>query len=58
MNVITIMGIDISKHNFHLHAQDKTDDETLRRKCSRQLIIVFLGASGADTHGGAGVNPK
>lgn len=42
MSTVTLIGIDIGKHNFHLHAQDKAGREVLRKKCSRQQMIAFL----------------
>lgn len=43
MNSVTLIGIDIGKHSFHLHAQDKLGKEVLRKKCSRQQMMRFLG---------------
>ncbi|MCT8167476.1 MULTISPECIES: IS110 family transposase [unclassified Pseudomonas] len=43
MNSVTLIGIDIGKHSFHLHAQDKFGKEVLRKKCSRQQMMRFLG---------------
>lgn len=42
MSTVTLIGIDIGKHNFHLHAQDKSGKEVLRKKCSRQQMMAFL----------------
>lgn len=42
MSIVTLIGIDIGKHSFHPHAQDKTGKEVLRKKCSRQQMMVFL----------------
>lgn len=42
MNNVTLIGIDIGKHTFHLHAQDKSGKEVSRKKCSRQQMMVFL----------------
>lgn len=42
MSNVTLIGIDIGKHNFHLHAQDKSGKEVLRKKCSRQQMMAFL----------------
>ncbi len=42
MSTVTLMGIDIGKHTFHLHAQDKTGNEVLHKKCSRQQMMEFL----------------
>jgi transposase len=42
MSTVTLVGIDIGKHNFHLHAQDKAGKEVLRKKYSRQQMMAFL----------------
>lgn len=42
MSTVTLMGIDIGKHTFHLHAQDKIGNEVLRKKYSRQQMMEFL----------------
>jgi len=34
--------IDIGKHTFHLHAQDKFGKEVAREKCSRPQMMRFL----------------
>lgn len=42
MNNVTLIGIDIGKHTFHLHAQDKSGKEVSRKKCTRQQMMLFL----------------
>ncbi|WP_307945612.1 IS110 family transposase [Pseudomonas mosselii] len=42
MSSVTLIGIDIGKHTFHLHAQDKFGKEVMRKKCSRQQMMRFL----------------
>ncbi|NBK41891.1 IS110 family transposase [Pseudomonas soli] len=42
MNNVTLIGIDIGKHVFHLHAQDKFGKEVSRKKCSRPQMMRFL----------------
>lgn len=42
MNTVTLIGIDIGKHTFHLHAQDKSGKEVSRKKCSRLQMMRFL----------------
>lgn len=35
MNAITLVGIDIGKHSFHLHGQDAIGHALLRKKFTR-----------------------
>lgn len=42
MSNVTLIGIDIGKHTFHLHAQDKFGNEVSRKKCSRPQMMRFL----------------
>lgn len=42
MSNVTLIGIDIGKHTFHLHAQDKFGKEVSRKKSSRQQMMRFL----------------
>ena len=36
MNEVTLIGVDLGKHSFHLHAQDATGRMVFRKKLSRQ----------------------
>ena len=48
MNEITLIGIDLGKHVFHLHAQDTKGHEVLRKKLSRaQLLPLFSNLKAA-----------
>jgi len=38
MNTVTLIGIDLGKHGFHLHGQDATGRVVFRKKCSRQRL--------------------
>jgi transposase len=42
MNEITLIGIDIGKQVFHLHAQDATGREVFRKKLSRAQLLPFF----------------
>lgn len=42
MERIAVVGIDLGKRTFHLHAQDARGQEVLRRKTSRTQLITFL----------------
>ncbi|SYX88958.1 Transposase for insertion sequence element IS1328 [Pseudomonas reidholzensis] len=42
MSEVALVGIDIGKHTFHLHAQDRSGREVLRKKCSRQQLMRFF----------------
>lgn len=36
MQNVTLVGIDLGKHSFHLHGQDKAGKAVFRRKVSRK----------------------
>ncbi len=38
MNTMTLLGIDIGKHNFHLHGQDAKGHQALRTRPIAQHI--------------------
>jgi transposase len=38
-----LVGIDLGKHSFHLHGQDKSGREVFRKKLSRQQMMRFFG---------------
>lgn len=42
MQDVTLIGIDLGKHNFHVHGQDRQGKALLRRKFSRKQLIEFL----------------
>ncbi|WP_175713246.1 IS110 family transposase [Burkholderia ambifaria] len=42
MNEITLIGIDLGKHVFHLHAQDAKGHEVFRKKLSRVQLLPFF----------------
>ena len=35
-NEVALTGIDLGKHSFHLHAQDRSGRMVFRKKLSRQ----------------------
>ena len=44
MQNVTLVGIDLGKHSFHVHGQDRTDKAVFRKKLSRkqfELPLVF-----------------
>jgi len=43
MNAITLIGIDIGKHTFHLHGQDAHGHAVLRKKFTRTQLLRALG---------------
>ncbi|MEX5684777.1 IS110 family transposase [Pseudomonas silesiensis] len=43
MSESALIGIDLGKHSFHLHGQDKSGREVFRKKCSRQQMMQFFG---------------
>jgi transposase len=42
MDDVTLIGIDLGKHSFHLHGQDRHGKAVFRKKFSRKLLIEFL----------------
>ncbi|WP_375233941.1 IS110 family transposase [Pseudomonas savastanoi] len=40
-----MIGIDLGKHTFHLHGQDKSGREVFRKKCSRAHMMQFFASS-------------
>lgn len=43
MTTVALVGIDLGKHSFHLHGQDKSGREVLRKKTTRLQMMRFLG---------------
>ena len=42
MQEVTLIGIDLGKHCFHVHGQDKSGKAVFRQKYSRKQLITFL----------------
>ncbi|MGF6536915.1 IS110 family transposase [Paraburkholderia youngii] len=42
MQDVTLVGIDLGKHAFHLHGQDAAGKAVFRRKVSRKQLIEFF----------------
>ncbi|HEY0844820.1 MAG TPA: IS110 family transposase [Noviherbaspirillum sp.] len=42
MEDVTLIGIDLGKHSFHLHGQDRRGQAVFRKKFSRKQLIQFL----------------
>jgi transposase len=42
MEDVTLIGIDLGKHSFHLHGQDRHGKAVFRKKFSRNQLIAFL----------------
>jgi transposase len=42
MQDVTLIGIDLGKHSFHVHGQDHQGRALLRKKFSRKQLIEFL----------------
>jgi transposase len=49
MQNVTLIGIDLGKHSFHVHAQDKNGNALLRKKFSRNPLTAFLSTCAAST---------
>ncbi|MGH8379864.1 IS110 family transposase [Pseudomonas sp.] len=43
MSESALVGIDLGKHSFHLHGQDKSGREVFRKKLSRAQMMQFFG---------------
>jgi transposase len=42
MQDVTLVGVDLGKHSFHLHGQDARGKVVFRRKVSRKQLIEFF----------------
>ena len=42
MQDVTLIGIDLGKHSFHVHGQDRHGKALLRKKFGRKQLIEFL----------------
>lgn len=42
METVTLIGIDLGKHSFHVHGQDRQGKALLRKKFSRKQLIEFF----------------
>lgn len=42
MQDVTLIGIDLGKHGFHVHGQDRHGKAQLRRKFDRKQLLIFL----------------
>jgi transposase len=49
MDDLTLVGVDLGKHTFHLHGQDKKGNPVLRKKLSRKQLIEFFATLHACT---------
>ncbi len=45
MNSTTLIGIDLGKHTFHLHCQDKNGKALYRKKMTRTKLLEFLNVT-------------
>jgi transposase len=42
MQDVTLIGIDLGKHSFHLHGQDARGNAIFRKRCTRKQLITFF----------------
>ncbi|EJQ7970089.1 TPA: IS110 family transposase [Escherichia coli] len=42
MQNVALIGIDLGKHSFHIHCQDKSGNALLRKKLTRTKLMQFL----------------
>ena len=45
MQNVTLIGLDLGKHSFHVHGQDHQGKGLLRKKFSRKQLIEFFAHS-------------
>lgn len=45
MNTVTLVGIDLGRHSFHLHGQDASGRMVFRKKLSRSQMLTMLANS-------------
>lgn len=49
MQNVALIGIDLGKHSFHVHCQDKSGNALLRKKFTRTKLIEFLAGCSSAT---------
>jgi len=49
MQDVTLIGIDLGKHSFHLHGQDRRGRMVFRKKVTRKQLIEFFASFHACT---------
>ncbi|HEU0367754.1 MAG TPA: IS110 family transposase, partial [Candidatus Acidoferrum sp.] len=49
MQNVTLIGIDLGKHSFHVHGQDRAGRAVFRRKFSRKQLVEFFATFHACT---------
>ena len=49
MQDVTLVGIDLGKHSFHLHGQDRQGKAVFRKKVSRKQLVEFFATFHACT---------
>lgn len=49
MQNVTLVGIDLGKHSFHLHGQDRQGKAVFRRKVNRKQLVEFFATFHACT---------
>ncbi|EEI9213331.1 IS110 family transposase [Salmonella enterica] len=49
MNNVSLIGIDLGKHSFHVHCQDKAGNKLLRKKFTKAKLFEYLSNCPAST---------
>ncbi|AJC19771.1 IS110 family transposase [Pandoraea pulmonicola] len=49
MQTVTLVGIDLGKHTFHLHGQDRQGKAVFRKRVSRKQLVEFFATFHACT---------
>ncbi|MGF6659125.1 transposase [Paraburkholderia atlantica] len=45
MDHATLVGIDLGKHSFHLHGQDRNGKAVFRTKLGRKQLVEFFATT-------------
>jgi len=51
MQAVALIGINLGKPSFHLHAQDESGQMVYRKNLTRQHLLTLLGNTTAGTLG-------
>ncbi len=49
MQNVTLIGIDLGEHSFHVHCQDQSSKALLRKKFTRTKLMEFLASHPSTT---------
>ncbi len=58
MQNVTLIGIDLGEHSFHVHCQDQSSKALLRKKFRRTKLIPVFYEDEVDIDLNLNLNPK